>query len=134
MEDTEWCSWPKFAFYVYNCITDRNTDAGLRTLFDLFIDDPEKETISLPTFRKICQEVGDNMSDDELKNILEITTQSGNDISFDDFCHVQWLFSECSAGIDYQKIRFSGPGYIWLNNCDFRYCRGCYNACAAKKL
>ena len=85
LEDTEWCTWPKFAFYVYNCITDRNTDEGLRTLFDLFIDDPEKETISLPTFRKICQEVGDNMSDEELKNILEITTQSGNDIIFDDF-------------------------------------------------
>ena len=91
LEDTEWCSWPKFAFYVYNCITDRNTDEGLRTLFDLFIDDPEKETISLPTFRKICQEVGDNMSDEELKNILEITTQSGNDISFDDFCQYMKL-------------------------------------------
>ena len=91
LEDTEWCTWPKFAFYVYNCITDRNTDEGLRTLFDLFIDDPEKETISLPTFRKICQEVGDNMSDEELKNILEITTQSGNDISFDDFCQYMKL-------------------------------------------
>ena len=91
LEGEEWCSWPKFAHHVYSCITDRNTDEGLRTLFDLFIDDPEKETISLPTFRKICQEVGDNMSDEELKNILEITTQSGNDISFDDFCQYMKL-------------------------------------------
>ena len=91
LEGNEWCSWPKFAFHVYNSITDRNTDEGLRTLFDLFIDDPEKETITLDTFRRICQEVGENMSDDELRNILEITTQSGNDINFDDFCQYMKL-------------------------------------------
>ena len=91
LESNEWCSWPKFAFHVYGSITDRNTDEGLRTLFDLFIDDPEKDTITLDTFRRICQEVGENMSDEELRNILEITTQSGNDISFDDFCQYMKL-------------------------------------------
>ena len=91
LEENEWCSWPKFAFHVYGSITDRNTDEGLRTLFDLFIDDPEKDTINLDTFRRICKEVGENMSDEELKNILEITTQSGNDISFDDFCQYMKL-------------------------------------------
>ena len=91
LEENEWCSWPKFAFHVYGCITDRNTDEGLRTLFDLFIDDPEKDTITLDTFRRICKEVGENMSDEELRNILEITTQSGNDISFEDFCQYMKL-------------------------------------------
>ena len=91
LEGNEWCSWPKFAFHVYSSITDRSTDDGLRTLFDLFIDDPDKETITLDTFKRICTEVGENMSDDELKNILEITTQSGNDISFDDFCQFMKL-------------------------------------------
>jgi len=91
LENEEFCSWPKFAFHVYSFITDRNTDEGLRTLFDLFIDDPEKDTITLDTFRKICKDVGDNVSDEELKNILEITTQSGNDISFDDFCQYMKL-------------------------------------------
>ena len=91
LEGNEWCSWPKFAFHVYNCITDRNTDEGLRTLFDLFIDDPNKETITLDTFRRICKEVGENMSDEELKNILEITTQSGNEINFEDFCQYMRL-------------------------------------------
>ena len=91
LEGNEWCSWPKFAFHVFNSIADRNTDEGLRTLFDLFIDDPEKETISLDTFRRICKEVGENMSDEELRNILEITTQSGNDVNFEDFCQYMKL-------------------------------------------
>ena len=91
LEGEEWCSWPKFASHVYNCITDRNTDEGLRTLFDLFIDDPNKDTITFDTFKRICNEVGENMSDEEMKNILEITTQSGNDINFEDFCQYMKL-------------------------------------------
>ena len=91
LEGNEWCSWPKFAFHVYSSITDRNTDEGLRTLFDLFIDNPDKETITFDTFKRICNEVGENMSDEEMKNILEITTQSGNDISYEDFCQYMKL-------------------------------------------
>ena len=91
LEGNEWRSLPKFAFHVYSSITDRNTDEGLRTLFDLFIDNPDKETITFDTFKRICNEVGENMSDEEMKNILEITTQSGNDISYEDFCQYMKL-------------------------------------------
>ena len=81
----------KICLPCYNSITDRNTDEGLRTLFDLFIDDPNKETITFDTFKRICNEVGENMSDEEMKNILEITTQSGNEINFEDFCQYMKL-------------------------------------------
>ena len=91
LEGNEWCSWEKFAFHIVNSLTDRNSDDGLRTLFELFIDEPNKETINLDTFRRICKEVGENISDEELKNILDITTQSGNDISFEDFCQYMRL-------------------------------------------
>ena len=93
LEGEEWCSWPKFAYHVYSSITDRNTDQGLRTLFDLFIDDPKKDTITFDTFKRICNEVGENMSDEEMRNILEITTQSGNDINYEDFCQYMKLTS-----------------------------------------
>jgi len=93
LEGNEWCSWPKFAVHISNSISDRNSDEGLRTLFDLFIDDPNKETITFDTFKKICIEVGENMSDEEMKNILDATTQSGNDISFDDFCQFMKLIA-----------------------------------------
>ena len=45
---------------------------------------PKLETVS-----KMAKAL--NMSDDELRNILEITTQSGNDINFDDFCQYMKL-------------------------------------------
>ena len=57
----------------------------MRTLFDLFIDHPNKETITIDAFKRICNEIGENMSDEEMKNILEITNQSSNDIRYEDF-------------------------------------------------
>ena len=50
------CSLPKFAFYAKVRMTDRETEEGLLTIFDLFIDDPEKKTITFETFKKICNE------------------------------------------------------------------------------
>ncbi len=91
MNENEWVSWPKFASHVWGRVTDRNTDEGLRTLFDLFIDNPKQDTITFETFKRICNEVGENMSDEEMRNILEVTTNSGKDISFEDFCQYMRL-------------------------------------------
>ena len=91
LEQNEWCSWPKFVFHVYCSITDRNTDEGLRTIFDLFIDDPKRKLLLCILSEEFAKKYGENMSDEELKNILEITTQSGNDISFEDFCQYMKL-------------------------------------------
>ena len=91
MKGNEWCSWPKFAFHVNSSIIDRNIDEGLRTLFDLFIDNPKKDIFIFDSFKRICNEIGENMSDEEMKNILEIITQSGNDICFEDFCQYMKL-------------------------------------------
>ena len=46
------CSLPKFAFYTKVRMTDRENEEGLLTIFDLFIDDPEKKTITFETFKK----------------------------------------------------------------------------------
>lgn len=42
-------------------------------------------TITFDTFKRICKEVGESMSDEEMKSILEIITQSGNENSFEIF-------------------------------------------------
>jgi Ca2+-binding EF-hand superfamily protein len=91
LNNEEWVTWPNFAAHVVGRMSDRKTEEGLRTIFNLFIDNPDLETITFDTFKRICNEVGENMSDEEMKNILEITTQSGNDIGFEDFCQYMKL-------------------------------------------
>ena len=58
---------------------------GLRTIFDLFIDDPDKGTITFETFKKICNEVECGLSEEQLNDIFKIATSNGNEITFKEF-------------------------------------------------
>ena len=44
---------------------DKESKEGIRRIFDLFIDDPNADTITLSSLKKISKELGENMSDEE---------------------------------------------------------------------
>ena len=79
------CSWPKFAFFANLRMTDRETKQGLLTIFNLFIDNPDKNTITFETLKKICREMECGLSDAQLKKIMEASTINGNEITFKEF-------------------------------------------------
>ena len=79
------CSWPKFAYYANVRMTDRQTEEGLLTIFNLFIDNPDKKTITFETFKKICDEIECGLSEEQLKKILRESTLNGNEITFKEF-------------------------------------------------
>ena len=85
MSDRDKCSWPKFALYANSRMTDRQSKAGLRTIFDLFIDNPEKDTITFETFKKICNEMECGLSEEQLSEILKASTNNGKEITFKEF-------------------------------------------------
>ena len=85
LADREKCSWPKFAYQVNKRMTDRQSREGLRTIFNLFIDNPDKNTITFETFKKICHEIECGLSEKQLKQILEASTINGNEITFKEF-------------------------------------------------
>ena len=80
------CSWPKFAYFANVRMTDRQSEEGLLTIFNLFIDNPSKRTITFETFKKICNEIEFKLSEKQLKDILKASTQNGNEITFEEFC------------------------------------------------
>ena len=84
-EDGDIVSWVQFSSYVNGGLKDRKSEEGLKTIFNLFIDNPENETITFDTFKRICKEIGENMSEEEMQHILENTTEHGNEITFKDF-------------------------------------------------
>ena len=85
LADREKCSWPKFAKFVNARMTDRETKEGLNTIFNLFIDDPEKGTISFDTFKKICNEMDCGLSEKELYEVVKAATNNGDEITFKEF-------------------------------------------------
>ena len=87
-------TWPFFASFINDRLTDRKTDFGLRTIFDLFIDNPDKESITFDTFKKICRDIGETISEDEMKNVLQNATENGDQISFKDICKYMRITQE----------------------------------------
>ena len=85
LSNREKCSWPKFAYVANLRMTDREAKEGLLTIFNLFIDNPEKKTITFDTFKKICNEIECGLSEEQLKKILRESTLNGNEITFKEF-------------------------------------------------
>ena len=85
LADREKCSWPKFAYQVNKRMTDRQSKEGLRTIFNLFIDNPDKNTITFETFKKICNEIECGLSEQQLIDIFKIAASNGDEITFKEF-------------------------------------------------
>ena len=94
VSDKEKCSWPKFAYFANARMTERDTKEGLSRIFNLFIDNPDKGTITFETFRRICNEIDCGLSDLQLKEILEKATNNGNEITFKEFQEYMLLPSQ----------------------------------------
>ena len=62
---------------INNKLDDKESKEGIRRIFDLFIGDPNADTITLSSLKKISKELGENMSDEELKIMLERASKNG---------------------------------------------------------
>jgi centrin-1 len=74
-----------FVEAINNKLGDKETKDGIRRIFDLFIDDPQSETITLASLRRIARELGEQMSNEELKDMLERASSNGTELSFEEF-------------------------------------------------
>ena len=67
---------------------DKENKEGIRRIFDLFIDDPNSDTITLNYLKKIARELGENMTAEELKDMLERASSNGTELTFDEFYEI----------------------------------------------
>ena len=66
-------------------LEDKESKEGIKRIFDLFIDDPNADTITLRALKKISKELGENMNDKELKDMLERASKNGVELTFEEF-------------------------------------------------
>ena len=78
-------SFDDFVDAVNDKLGDKESKEGIRRIFDLFIDDPNADTITLSSLKKISKELGENMSDEELKDMLERASKNGVELTFEEF-------------------------------------------------
>ena len=70
--------------YVYNKVNDTETNVGIRQIFDV-INDRDTDTVSMSTFYNLAKDYGDQLSEDEIRYLLEKTQMGGEDLTFDEF-------------------------------------------------
>ena len=78
-------SFEDFVDAINDKLGDKESKEGIRRIFDLFIDDPNADTITLSSLKKISKELGENMSDEELKDMLERASKNGVELTFEEF-------------------------------------------------
>ncbi len=63
---------------------NKETKEGIARIFDLF-DDDKSGSINIHNLRRVAKELGETMSTDELKEMLERAASNGDEITFEDF-------------------------------------------------
>lgn len=88
-------------------------DESLKS-FRLF-DDDETGTISLKNLRRVAKELGENMTDDELQEVINFCDKDGRgEISQDDFVRLMLAEAEkANSGTDSLNGRFMSP-HDWV--------------------
>ena len=67
-------------------MSDKDTPEDLRKVFDLFIGDDDADKIELKHLKRVAKELGENMSDDELNEmIVRADTDKDGKVSFEEF-------------------------------------------------
>ena len=66
-------------------VPDRETTEDLRKVFNLFLDDPNSDTTSLESIKRVADELGENIEEIELNAMLNKASKAGARLTFDDF-------------------------------------------------
>jgi Ca2+-binding EF-hand superfamily protein len=83
--DKKGVDWDTFSGHVMARISNVNTREGLRRIFDIFIDDPVQDTVTLTTLKRICRELGEPIRNEELQDMIQRAASNGVELTFDEF-------------------------------------------------
>ena len=66
----------------------------IKKVFELFIDDPKQDTITSDSLKKLSRDLGDDLSNKELTEIMKRAAENGADIGFDEFYKIMMEYKE----------------------------------------
>ena len=81
-------SFNDFCQTVNNRIPEKETNEQLRKVFNLFLDNPNSSTTTFDSIKRVADELGENFDENELQTILKKSSNSGAELTFEDFCAI----------------------------------------------
>jgi len=59
-----------------------------KKIFDMFTDDGNQDTITSKSMLKVAREIGEDLTEDEIKDILNRASANGQELTFDEFYEI----------------------------------------------
>ena len=74
-----------FVDAINNKLGDKDSEEGIKRIFQLFTSDPNAESIDATDLHRIAKELGETMTKEELNDMLKRASSSGNSLTFREF-------------------------------------------------
>ena len=69
-------------------LADRNSEESIERLFQYFIQNSNKDKITVEELKRLADEVGEDISDDQAQRIMNKVSKNGKDLNFDEFYNI----------------------------------------------
>ena len=66
-------------------LSDKFSQKSIQRVYEVFLGDSPSETLSFEAIKKVVEDVGDDMSDTQIRELLERATQNGKDMTYEEF-------------------------------------------------
>ena len=66
-------------------LSDKDSEKALQRYYEVFLGDSPSETLTFENIKKVVEDVGDDMSDTQIRELLERATQNGKDMTYEEF-------------------------------------------------
>ncbi len=77
-----------FCQTVNNRIPEKETTEDLRKVFNLFLEDPNSNTTTIASIKRVADELGENFEEAELNAMLLKASKNGPNLTFEDFVSI----------------------------------------------
>ena len=81
-------SFKDFCQTVNYRIPERETTEQLRKVYNLFLENPNDETTTLASIKRVADELGENFDENELNAMLTKASKHGAELTFSDFLSI----------------------------------------------
>ena len=66
-------------------LSDKDSQKAISRVYEVFLGDSPSETLSFEAIKKVVEDVGDDMTDNQIRELLERATQNGKDMTYEEF-------------------------------------------------
>ena len=69
-------------------IGNTKNEEGMKNIFELLKNSSEEKYLSLNKMKELANSFGMNVTDEEIKNMLERASENGEGLTFEEFCKI----------------------------------------------